>query len=102
MFKYETHLHTLPVSKCARAEVRENLELYKELGYEGVFITNHFLDGNIAANSWSDYKQKIDFYFSDYENAKKLATEIGIKVFLGVELSYKGTDIIVYAFDKEW
>ena len=47
MYKYETHLHTFPVSNCASAEVRENLEFYKSLSYDGVFITNHFLDGNI-------------------------------------------------------
>ena len=32
MYKYETHLHTAPVSRCARAGVRETLEFYKELG----------------------------------------------------------------------
>ena len=42
MYKYETHLHTSPVSVCARVEVRETLEFYKSLGYDGVFITNHF------------------------------------------------------------
>ena len=47
MYKYETHLHTYPVSKCASAGVRESLEYYKKLGYDGVFITNHFLDGYI-------------------------------------------------------
>jgi len=102
MYKYETHLHTSPVSKCAKADVRENLELYKEMGYDGVFITNHFIDGNINTESWATYKQKLDFYFSDYENAKKMADEIGIKVFLGVELSYKGTDFLVYGLEKEW
>ena len=47
MYKYETHLHTAPVSRCARSSVEEQLRLYKALGYDGVFITNHFLDGNI-------------------------------------------------------
>lgn len=32
MFRYETHLHTKPVSNCARVGVRENLEFYKKLG----------------------------------------------------------------------
>ena len=47
MYKYETHLHTSPVSRCASAGVKEHLEFYKNLGYDGIFITNHFLDGNI-------------------------------------------------------
>ncbi|MBQ7573565.1 MAG: hypothetical protein IJT23_04840 [Clostridia bacterium] len=29
-YKYETHLHTKPVSKCAGADVRDSLEFYKE------------------------------------------------------------------------
>ena len=101
-YKYETHLHTYPVSKCARSTVRENLELYKEFGYDGVFITNHFLDGNINIDYNTPYEEKINFYFSDYEEAKKLEDEIGIKVFCGVELTYKGTDFLIYGLDKDW
>ena len=102
MYKYETHLHTYPVSKCARASVREVLEFYKSLGYDGVFITNHFLDGNINIDSEVPYEEKINFYCSDYEEGKAIADEIGIKVFFGIEMSYKGTDFLVYGLDKEW
>ena len=102
MYKYETHLHTYPASKCAKSTVREYMELYKELGYDGIFITNHFLDGNINIPYNTAYEDKINFFFSDYEEAKKLEAEIGIKVFYGVELSYKGTDFLVYGLDKAW
>ena len=103
MYKYETHLHTSPVSKCASATVRETLEFYKSKGYDGVFITNHFLDGNINREvREKPYREQIEFYFSDYEKAKAAEKEIGIKVFLGIELTYKGTDFLVYGLDKEW
>ena len=102
MYKYETHLHTYPVSKCARGGVKEVLEFYKEKGYHGIFITNHFLDGNINIDPSVSYEERIEFYCSDYEKAKELSAEIGIKVFFGVELSYKGTDFLVYGLDKEW
>ena len=102
MFKYETHLHTFPVSKCACATVSETLDYYKYLSYDGVFVTNHFLDGNINVESGLPYKERLDFYFSDYENAVKYGQEIGLKVFLGVELSYRGTDFLVYGLDKGW
>ena len=74
MYKYETHLHTSPVSRCAKASVRESLEFYKSLGYDGVFITNHFLDGNINIDKSKPYAEKIDFYFSDYEKALELGS----------------------------
>ena len=101
-YLYETHCHTSPVSKCGKATVRETLELYKSLDYAGVFITNHFIDGNINMDKTRPYKEKIDFYFSDYEAALAIGKEIGIDVLLGVELSYKGTDFLVYGLDKSW
>ncbi len=102
MFKYETHLHTFPVSKCGFCSVRENLEFYKSRGYDGVFITNHFIDGNINIDRDRPYEERINFYFSDYEEGVKIGEEIGIKVFFGAEMSYKGTDFLVYGLDKEW
>ena len=102
MYKYETHLHTSPVSKCARATVRESLEFYKNIGYDGVFITNHFIDGNINVDRALPYAERIEFYFSDYETALELSKEIGISVFCGVEMSYGGTDFLVYGLKKDW
>jgi histidinol phosphatase-like PHP family hydrolase len=102
MYKYETHLHTFPVSRCGKASVRENLEFYKNLGYDGVFITNHFLDGNVNIDGSKSYEEKIEFYFSDYEEGLKIGEEIGIKVFCGQELTYGGTDFLIYGLDKEW
>lgn len=102
MYQYETHLHTSPVSKCAKASVRENLEFYKKIGYDGVFITNHFIDGNISVDRAASYAEKIEYYFSDYEEGVKIGKELGIKVFCGVEQSYGGTDFLVYGLDKEW
>lgn len=102
MYRYETHLHTYPVSKCARVGVRENLEFYKKMEYDGVFITNHFLDGNINMDKSLPYNELVEFYFSDYEEALEVGRDIGIKVFLGVELSYKGTDFLIYGLDKKW
>lgn len=102
MYRYETHLHTSPVSRCAIADVRSNLEFYSSMGYDGIFVTNHFLDGNINADRSLPYWDLIEFYFSDYEEAKRLSAEYGIKVFSGVELSYGGTDFLIYGLDKQW
>ncbi|MBR2616216.1 MAG: histidinol-phosphatase [Clostridia bacterium] len=102
MYRYETHLHTYPVSKCAKKSVEENLLFYKSLGFEGVFITNHFLDGNLNADKTLPYKRLLDFYVGDYEKAKELGAQIGLSVFFGVELTHKRTDFLVYGLDPEW
>ena len=68
MFRYETHCHTAPVSNCARASVEATVRFYKEIGYDGIFLTNHFLDGNINIEARNlPYAQQVEYYFSDYE-----------------------------------
>lgn len=101
-YLYETHLHTYPVSKCARAGVRETLEFYKSQGYAGVFITNHFLDGYINIDRNLPYEERLEFYFSDYDEALAVGREIGLEVFLGVEMSDWGTDFLIYGLNKAW
>ena len=102
MYLYETHLHTYPVSRCAGATVREMLEFYKRIGFAGVFITNHFLDGNINIDHRLPYEERIRFYFSDYQAAAALGPRLGLKVFCGVELSFLGTDFLIYGLDMDW
>ena len=102
IYRYETHMHTFPVSRCAKKNVYDSILYYKELGYTGVFITNHFIDGNINIDTSLPYEEVIDFYFSDYEEGVRIGKELDISVFCGVELSYHGTDFLVYGLDKAW
>ena len=46
MFKYETHCHTNEASKCARWSGEECVKHYKRLGYDGIFVTDHFFNGS--------------------------------------------------------
>ena len=102
MYRYETHLHSYPVSICAKTGVEAHIENYKKLGYDGIFLTNHFLDGNLNCDKSLSYREKLDFYFSDFDKAAELGRQAGLKVFLGVELSYGGTDFLVYGLSRDW
>lgn len=101
MYRYEMHLHTSPVSKCARATVKESLEFYKAQGYDGVFLTNHFIKPNNDKDGRS-YEEIIEFFFSDYEEALTLSKELDIKVFPGAEISFTGNHFLVFGLEKEW
>ena len=101
-YRYETHLHTYPVSKCGKKTVEENLLFYQKLNFRGVFITNHFIDGNINMGKTLPTRDLLEFYFSDYEEAKKIGANIGLDVFFGVEMTYQRTDFLVYGLDPEW
>ena len=102
MYKYETHLHTSPVSRCAKADVQSTLSFYKKIGYAGVFITNHFIDGSISIDKSLPYAEKIAFYRTDYDLALQLGRELGISVFFGVEMSNNGTDFLIYGLSPDW
>ena len=102
MHLYETHLHTYPVSKCARTSPKDAVEFYKSQGYSGIFVTNHFLDGNINIDKSLPYHERLEFYFSDYKEAKRIGDSVGLSVFLGVEMSYRGTDFLIYGLDESW
>ena len=102
MYRYETHLHSAPVSICAKTGVEAHIANYKKLGCDGIFLTNHFLDGNIACDGSLSYREKLDFYFSDFDKACELGKEAGLKVFFGVELSLLGTDFLIYGLERQW
>ena len=103
MYFYETHLHTAPLSACGRASVRESLEFYKQAGYAGVFLSDHFIDGNVdRAIRELPYDVRIRIFFGVAEEAEAIGAELGIAVFSAFEMSCKGTDFLVYGIDKAW
>ena len=104
MYKYETHLHTAETSDCASASGAEQARRYKELGYDGLIVTDHFYNGNCRPEirNESDYAKKVELFCRGYENAKAEGDRIGIKVFFGWEYSYEGADLLTYGLDKQW
>ena len=52
--------------------------------------------------SGASYSESVSLYFEDYRKGVELADQIGISVFCGAELSYKGTDFLVYGLDEAW
>ena len=100
MYRYETHLHTSPVSRCAQIGVADTLAFYKSMNFTGVFITNHYPD----APDYPDmsYEERIAHLFSDYEAALAIGKEMELDVFFGVEITTGGSDFLIYGLDKAW
>ncbi|MBP5607168.1 MAG: hypothetical protein J6X66_02720 [Lachnospiraceae bacterium] len=102
MYRYETHLHTVEGSACGFTPGAEYPAIYKERGYDGVFITDHFFHGNTRPSrelSWHEY---VDAYMKGYEEAKKAGDKIGFKVFFGIEENFEGDEYLIYGVDREF
>ncbi len=101
-YLYETHCHTLPISKCAKVSAEDAVRFYKNLGYAGVFITNHFIDSYQDVDPSLSYAEKLRYFFSGFEEAKRVGDEIGIDVFPGLEMGYGGTHFLAYGLGETW
>ena len=101
-YRYETHLHTCQGSACGRSTGREHARYYKEMGYQGIIITDHFFGGNTAAPRKGSWKERIEWFCSGYEDALSEGQKIGLDVFFGWEQNYQGDEYLVYGLDKQW
>ena len=101
-YRYETHMHTAEASRCARATAEEQVRFYKEMGFDGVCITDHFLGGNTTVPPELGWTRKIELFCAAYEKAAEAGEKYGLKVFFGWEYADKGTDFLTYGLTKDW
>ena len=101
-YKYETHMHTSQGSACGRSTGAEMARAYKEAGYTGVFVTDHFFNGNCAVDRSLPWEEKVELFCKGYEDAKEEGDKIGLDAFFGFEYCFDAADFLVYNLDKEW
>ena len=99
---YETHLHTSEGSACGRACASDIVHAYKDAGYTGIIITEHFFYGNTAADRKLPWNEWVESFCKGYENAYEEGKKAGLQVFFGWESGYDGTEFLVYGLDKSW
>ena len=102
MYRYETHLHTVEGSACGKTPGREYPAIFKERGYDGIFITDHFFHGNTRPSRELPCPEYVDAYMKGYEEAKQAGDEIGFKVFFGIEENFEGDEYLIYGVDREF
>lgn len=102
MYKYETHLHTCEGSACSSAPADEMARAHKAAGYDGIFVTNHWFNGNCSVPRDLPWEERVDRYCEGYEIAKRVGDEIGLKVFFGIEYCVNQADLLIYGLEKDW
>ncbi len=102
MYYYEMHCHTWEVSKCGKTGGANQAEFYHKLGFDGLFITDHFLNGSCLVPKTDPWQDRVEGFMKGYRAAKKRGDELGIKVFFGWEFTFRGTDILTYGLGEDW
>lgn len=104
IYKYDTHVHTSETSPCGKVNAEDVVRLYKQAGYKGIVITDHFYDGFFNNSLQTDWKNKVEDYLSGYRKALKEGERQGLKVFLGIELRFEiiRNDYLVFGVDEEF
>ena len=101
-FLYETHMHTCQASACGRATGKEQARVYKDAGYTGIIMTDHFFGGNTAIDRSLPWEERVDLFWRGYEDAKEEGDRIGLDVFFGLEQNYRFDEYLIYGLTKEY
>lgn len=101
-YRYETHLHTSEASACGKSTGAEMARAHKEKGYAGIFITDHFFNGNSNIPNEITWAERVELFCKGYENAYEEGQKIGLQVFFGFEFGANNAELLVYNLDKQW
>ena len=101
-YRYETHLHTVQSSACGRSTGAEHVRYYKALGYDGIFVSDHFFRGNCAVPRDLPWEEWVRRFCLGYYDAKAEGDRVGLQVFFAWEESIDGDDYLVYGCDEDW
>ena len=101
-FLYETHLHTCLASKCGVSTGKEHARFYRDIGYTGIIMTDHFFGGNTAVDRELPWEQRIDLFWRGYEDAKEEGDRIGLDVFFGLEQNFGWDEYLIYGLSKSY
>lgn len=92
VYKYETHLHTSDVSRCATSSAEDMVRAFARAGYAGIIVTDHFInEGRHLPADWS-WEQKMQYFHSGYRNAAALGAKFGLDVFFGWEIAMQNAE----------
>ena len=101
-YKYEIHAHTKNTSWCGDIDAKDLVEKYKEAGYSGIVITDHYSPMTFHLSEFFNKRKAIDHFLEGYRKAKEYETD-DFTVLLGMELRFYATvnDYLIYGVSEE-
>ncbi len=107
MYKYDLHIHTAECDKYAWVGGAEIVRRYKDTGYDGLVITDHYesrmLDWFKDEIGTNDKEKIINRYLRGYYSARNEAEKIGFTVLCGAEVRFEGNinDYLIYGLEEQ-
>lgn len=108
-YKYELHSHTKECDRGALLSASELVYLYKEAGYDGIVITDHYIERFYTRWFPEDvkgltHKQQVRRWLKGFYAAKEAADQIGFTVLPGAEVRFDGypNDYLVYGLNEDF
>ena len=109
MYKYELHAHTHECDRDARLGAAELVRLYKDAGYDGIVITDHYIERFYTRWFPEDVKglthpQQVHRWLRGYYTAKEAGDRIGFTVLPGAEVRLDSgpNDYLIYGLHPEF
>ena len=100
----DLHIHSHESSYCGDVPAREIVRQYREAGYHGIAITDHY--GPFYFDKIKDlpWPEQVDRFMRGYEEAKAAAEGTDFKVYFGIEYRDRITvdDFLVYGLDRQF
>ncbi|MCI8360682.1 MAG: hypothetical protein HFE86_05015 [Clostridiales bacterium] len=102
-YLFELHYHTPQTSYCGNVPPAQALPKYKEAGYAGVVVTDHFYKEWFEDKGDLPWEEKVELWLKGYRAARETADQLGdFTVLLGMELRFTDNinDHLVYGIDE--
>ena len=109
MYQYELHAHTSECDRDAYLSARELVRLYKDAGYDGMVITDHYIErfytlwfpDEVAGLT---HEQQVHRWLKGFRVAREEGAKIGFTVLPGAEVRFDGkiNDYLIYGLHEEF
>ena len=101
-YKIELHSHSSGISLCSDISALDMIRYYRESGYQGLVITNHFYPWMPKNNK--KYKKYQEDYIDEYYTLRDFGERSGIMVYLGMEIRFEenDNDYLLYGIDEDF
>ncbi len=103
-YKFDTHVHTCETSQCGMLSGAEVVRLYKDAGYDGIIITDHYHQQYFDSLGKLEWEKKAEAFLNGYRAARQEGERIGLKVLLGMEIRFpqSNNDYLIFGADESY